>query len=43
LPEDTYQDQAVGDGDVYEVLDQPELLDVSAFPPGHPFRRGMEN
>jgi hypothetical protein len=42
LPEDAYQEQAVGGEGEYEVLDQPELLDVSVFPAGHPFRRCME-
>ncbi len=40
-PEDTYQEKPAAEGDEFEVLEQPELIDVSQFPLGHPFRRGM--
>jgi hypothetical protein len=40
-PEDAYQEKTAGDGDDFESLEKPELIDVSGLPMSHPFRRAM--
>lgn len=42
LPTDAYLESLSDNEDECEILSQPELLDVRAFPSDHPFRRGME-
>ena len=42
LPDDAYSERQSKDENEVEVLEQPELLDVSAYPLGNPFRRGMQ-
>jgi hypothetical protein len=42
LPDDAYSERQSNDENEVEVLEQPEQLDVSAYPPGHPFRQGMQ-
>ncbi len=38
MPEDAYREEPLGIGNEGEMLEQPELIDVSRYPADHPFR-----
>lgn len=41
LPADAYQESAADDGNEFEPLERPEMIDISRYPPAHPLREAM--